>query len=80
MMELFGIYRGLVAVIADPTGKGRIQVMAPSINGSGVLDWAMPCIPVGGTLVLPQIGDPVWIMFEAGDSGHPVWLGTWAVT
>lgn len=79
MMALFGMYRGLVVAISDPTGKGRLQVQVPSVNGTGVLNWAMPCLPVGGMLALPKVGDPVWIAFEAGDPGHPVWLGTWKV-
>lgn len=24
----------------------------------------------------PQIGEGVWVMFEGGDSDHPVWIGT----
>jgi hypothetical protein len=29
------------------------------------------------TLRLPRPGDAVWVMFENGDPGSPVWLGTW---
>lgn len=29
------------------------------------------------TLRLPRRGDPVWVMFEAGNPDRPVWLGTW---
>lgn len=29
------------------------------------------------TLRLPKRGDPVWVMFEAGNPAAPVYLGTW---
>lgn len=25
----------------------------------------------------PAKGEPVWVMFEAGDARRPVWMGTW---
>lgn len=34
--------------------------------------------PGGHVLIrTPKVGDPVWVMFEAGDARRPVWLGTW---
>jgi hypothetical protein len=30
--------------------------------------------------LVPAVLDPVWVMFEAGDMHHPVWMGTWRVT
>lgn len=33
--------------------------------------------PHEATRPVPQVGETVWIMFEAGDIQHPVWMGTW---
>lgn len=30
-----------------------------------------------GALLPPKVGDPVWIEFEEGDLGKPIWCGTW---
>lgn len=39
----------------------------------------MPCAPYAGPNVgffaLPPIGANVWILFEAGDTAKPVWIG-----
>lgn len=43
--QYFGIYRGTVASSADPTGKSRLQVRVPQLNGTGVFPWALPCFP-----------------------------------
>lgn len=100
--RFFGIYRGKVHDVNDPTKRGRLLVQVPQVNGTGELDWALPCFPyltqtpkvttqgsnAGGpltgvgktakiTLRLPKRGDPVWVMFEAGNPDRPVWLGTW---
>lgn len=26
---------------------------------------------------LPNIGEPIWIEFEQGDTSKPIWVGTW---
>jgi len=26
---------------------------------------------------VPSVGEPVWVMFEAGQAEKPVWMGTW---
>lgn len=101
--RFYGVYRGKVHDVNDPSRKGRLLVKVPQVNGDGELDWAMPCFPyltqtpaleataaVDGThthavtgktkkitLRLPKRGDPVWVMFEAGNPDRPVWLGTW---
>lgn len=46
--------------------------------------WAEPCLPFGGRkggnsghIQLPYVGSTVWVMFEQGYSGKPVWMGSW---
>lgn len=29
---------------------------------------------------VPPVGEPVWVMFVAGDPDHPVWMGQWRKT
>jgi hypothetical protein len=72
-MAVNGIYRGTVVNTTDPMMQGRIRISIPSVT-SGESDWAMPCRPVNSTTV-PQLGSQVWVMFEAGNVSHPVWMG-----
>lgn len=77
----FGKYRGLVADIADPESIGRIKATVPAIFGAEQSPWAMPCLPYAGPqhglVLLPEVGDGVWIEFEAGDLSRPIWSGCW---
>jgi hypothetical protein len=72
-MPNYGIYRGIVMNTADPNGKGRLQVSIPAQSFGGNL-WAEACRDYKSTAI-PPIGTQVWVMFEAGDPGHPVWIG-----
>jgi hypothetical protein len=75
--QYFGPYRGTVTDNDDPSGRMRIRVRVPDVLGE--LDaWALPCVPPGVESV-PEVGTVVWIEFEAGDSEHPVWMGTLGV-
>ncbi|MBX9643793.1 MAG: phage baseplate assembly protein V, partial [Novosphingobium sp.] len=73
-----GKYRGKVIENIDPLFQGRIIADVPSVPGS-LLNWAMPCTPYAGPNVgfyaVPPIGANVWIEFEGGDPGYPVWVG-----
>lgn len=49
--------------------------------------WAEPCVPFGGKkggnsghITLPYVGSTVWVMFEQGFSGKPIWMGSWLGT
>jgi|SRR5215471_13521892 len=80
--HFFGKYRGTVSDNNDPTNRGRLKVKVPAVLGS-VESWAMPCVPYAGKGVgfysLPAPGTGVWIEFEAGDPGYPIWTGCfWA--
>jgi hypothetical protein len=52
--------------------------------------WAEPCFPFGGALaageiadktqgsiMIPEVGSTVWVGFDMGFTGRPVWLGAW---
>lgn len=80
----FGKYRGLVNEVEDATGPdtlGRVKAEVPEVYGAMVSPWALPAVPFAGKghglVVLPEVGDGVWIEFEAGDISRPVWTGCW---
>lgn len=77
----FGKYRGLVSDVDDPEGLGRIVAQVPEVYGNEDSPWAMPSVPFAGNshglVLLPEVGDGVWIEFEAGDISRPVWTGCW---
>jgi hypothetical protein len=73
-----GKYRGKVVNNIDPLMQGRIIALVPTISELP-LSWATPCVPYAGRGVgffaLPPIGANVWIEFEGGDPGKPIWTG-----
>jgi hypothetical protein len=77
----FGKYRGLVTDISDPENLCRIKAQVPAIFGEQSTPWAMPALPFAGSqhglVLLPEVGDGVWIEFEAGDVSCPIWSGCW---
>ena len=79
MRKLFGKYRGRVEDNADPQGLGRVQVSIPAALGAAARAWALPCVPYAepgvGLLMLPPVGADVWVEFEEGDAGRPIWSG-----
>lgn len=75
MMAYFGIYRGTVANNADPEKRQRMLLLCPSITGFRQTAWAERVKTPGIEAPLPNAGDPVWVMFEGGDTEYPVWLG-----
>ena len=56
----------------DPQQANRLQLTVPSVTYSESL-WATPSPAVGANL--PNLGDQVWVQFEAGDLDYPVWIG-----
>jgi len=79
--RLYGKYRGFVADNEDPLGKGRLKLKIPSVLGSdAVSDWALPCLPFGGTtdtgmFFVPDVDAQLWVEFEEGDVHRPIWVG-----
>jgi uncharacterized protein involved in type VI secretion and phage assembly len=80
--RFFGKYRGLVQDVDDPENLGRIIAKVPDIYGTEVNSpWAVPSVPFAGPnhglVLLPEVGDHVWIEFEAGNPSGPIWTGGW---
>jgi uncharacterized protein involved in type VI secretion and phage assembly len=80
----FGKYRGIVQEVGEGENIGRIKAKVPEVYGDGETDispWALPCVPFAGQdhgfVTLPEVGDGVWIEFEAGDISLPIWTGCW---
>ena len=77
----FGKYRGLVRDVNDPENLGRIVAQVPEVYGDEDSPWALPAVPFAGKehgfVVLPEVGDGVWIEFEAGYPSRPIWTGCW---
>jgi hypothetical protein len=83
--KFYGKYRGTVFDNADPEFRARIIAMVPDVSSLLPTSWALPCAPMatlqGGTFVVPNIGDAVWIEFEHGDPDYPIWTGGyWSAT
>lgn len=78
---LHGPFRGTVSRVASDDGYGRITVKIPSVYGDAESPPAWPASAFAGKdhgwLLLPEVGDGVWVLFEGGDPSHPVWLGGW---
>ncbi len=78
----YGKYPGIVTDVDDPSAVGRIRARVPEVFGEDTQSgWATPSAPVGGGanrgfFALPDVGDTVWIEFEAGDITRPIWAGT----
>ena len=71
--NFYGIYLGVVRNNDDPEVLYRLKVAFPSLSDLPLL-WAEACLSSTQARI-PDIGDAVWIMFEAGDVRRPVWLG-----
>lgn len=74
--KLYGKYAGRVVDNADPTARGTITVVVPSVFGPELPVRARPCFPSGHFFVPPSEAN-VWVEFEAGDPNYPIWVGVW---
>ena len=68
-MMLPGVYRARV-VRSDP-GTRRCRLQVPAVFGQVVTGWAEPMVL---DFPVPVPGEVVWVLFEAGDKDHPVFL------
>jgi hypothetical protein len=79
--RFWGKYRGTVVDVDDPLTIGRVRASVPSVLADADSPWAMPCVAFAGDghglVLLPEVGDGVWIEFEGGDPALPVWTGCW---
>lgn len=79
--RFFGKYPAIVTDTQDPLEIGRLRARVPAVLGETLQSgWALPAVPFGGgkdrgMLFLPEVGDTVWIEFEAGDVSRPIWTG-----
>ncbi|MEP7055756.1 MAG: phage baseplate assembly protein V [Actinomycetota bacterium] len=69
-----GIYGGTCLNSVDPLLQGRLQVSVPAVPGV-YGTWAQACLPPEWDEHLPAAGDGIWVMFEGGNDGYPVWIG-----
>ena len=85
-IEYFGryysVYRGIVYDNEDPEFMGRLRVTVPQIFGTYTpKKWATAAGAIagkkGGIFWVPSVGDPIYVMFENGDSSRPLWLYGW---
>jgi len=79
--KYYGKYRGFVHDNKDPEKRGRLRVRIPSVLGAQATDWALPCVPFGGStgfgwFAIPENDAQIWVEFEEGDVRHPIWTGT----
>lgn len=71
-----GIWRGVVVDNNDPLRLARVKVRVYPIMDAisdEDLPWAEACFP--GIIMVPQVGNWVWVTFQEGDVHRPVWLG-----
>lgn len=88
--KLDGLYRARVEDNADPKKIGRVRVRIPKIHGTPDdstlftaledLPWAVPCFAGAGyefgSVVIPEVGEYVFVAFEGGEKSRPVYLGS----
>lgn len=76
-----GLYRGTVVSNNDLKFRGRLLLSIPDVLSFVPSTWAEPCTPLSGppgpmgVYMVPPPGAGVWVMFEHGEVGLPVWLG-----
>ena len=77
--QLVGLYPATVLSAADPEMRYRLLVRIPALEtpfNRYEQIWAVASVPAtGAPPVLPLQGTSVWVEFEGGDPGYPVWTG-----
>ena len=69
-----GVYRATVTNNRDPKKQRRLQVELTTSVGH-FTDWVWPIEPANISTEVPDIGQGVWIHFQAGDHEYPTWSG-----
>ena len=70
-----GVYRATVINNRDPKKQRRLQVEISTSIGQ-FTDWVWPIEPANISLEVPDIGQGVWVQFQAGDHEYPTWVGS----
>jgi uncharacterized protein involved in type VI secretion and phage assembly len=79
--RLHGAYVAQVSSVTDPDQQGRVKVRLPwsPDDGAGYEAWARLAVLMGGasrgTWFVPDVGDEVLVVFEAGDPRRPYVVG-----
>lgn len=80
--HLYGVYPALVVGIVDPHAQGCVEISLPwalDAGGSSYRAWArLATLAAGdqrGSWFIPEVGDEVLVVFEAGDPGKPYVIG-----
>lgn len=73
--RFYGVYRGVVVDNLDPIGKNRVRLQVPQVLLAEETGWAWGIFP-NTAIILPNVGDGVWVLFEGGDPSYPTWLGS----
>jgi hypothetical protein len=80
--RFYGKYRGTVVLNVDPEFRGRIMCEVPAVLGLVPSSWCEACVPLAGptgppmgVYMVPPVGAGVWVEFENGDPGKPIWTG-----
>ena len=80
--RFYGKYQGTVVLNVDPELRGRIICLVPAVLGPTPSSWCEACVPLAGptgtpmgAYMVPPIGAGVWVEFEQGDPGKPIWSG-----
>lgn len=69
-----GVYRATVVNNRDPKQQRRLQVEISTAVGH-TTEWVWPMEPANMSTEVPEIGQGVWTLFQAGDHEYPVWFG-----
>jgi len=82
MNRFYGKYRATVVQNIDPEFRARLMCIVPDVLGSVPSSWCEACAPLAGptgppmgVYMVPPIGAGVWVEFEHGDAGKPIWTG-----
>jgi len=75
-----GIYLGVIHDIKDPLNNGRVKLRVPQLFGTTPTEWAHAIAHPAFEGELPKVNQPVWVMFQGGQSSFPVWYGIHTVT
>ncbi len=84
--KLYGLYRGEIVDREDPEKLGRCKVLVYNVYKEDTpieaIPWAWPKFAgaghsKSGQFHVPPVGTTVYVQFEQGFSGSPVWEGGW---